>query len=80
MAATDKTPAPLPPAGEIVVFEQRDEAGVLVRGVAQAQPGRELSVQVADGSFAVTVAGAGPARAAGPRRRASSGPDQADLF
>ena len=30
MAATDKTPAPLPPAGEIVVFEQRDEAGVLL--------------------------------------------------
>jgi exodeoxyribonuclease VII large subunit len=60
----------------------RDEAGALVRGVAQAQPGRELSVQVADGSFAVTVAGGGaaPARAPGPRRRASSEPGQANLF
>lgn len=30
MATTDTTPAPLPPTGEIVVFEQRDEAGVLL--------------------------------------------------
>ncbi|AMJ58930.1 exodeoxyribonuclease VII large subunit [Bosea sp. PAMC 26642] len=59
----------------------RDEAGASVRGVAQAQAGQELSVQVADGRFAVTVAGrSDPPRPARPQRRSSARTDQADLF
>lgn len=60
----------------------RDEAGALVRGVAQARPGDALSVQVADGSFAVTVGGGGEAasRPARPPRREPPKTGQGDLF
>lgn len=60
----------------------RDEAGALVRGVAQVRPGQALSVQVSDGRFGVVAAGDGgapprPARA--PRREIPKG-GQGDLF
>jgi exodeoxyribonuclease VII large subunit len=60
----------------------RDEAGGLVRSVAQAQPGAALGVQVADGRFAVTVAG-GPdtlQKAARSQRREPPRTGQGDLF
>ncbi len=62
----------------------RDEAGALVRSVEAAQPGRTLSVQVADGSFGVTVAGGetGGAKPAAPRpvRKGPASGSQGDLF
>jgi len=60
----------------------RDEAGTLLRGVAQAQPGHLLSVQVSDGRFDVTVAGGGEASPRGPRppRKEPPKTSQGDLF
>ena len=62
----------------------RDEAGALVRSVEAAQPGRALSVQLADGSFGVTVSGgeAGGAKPSAPRplRKAPVPGSQGDLF
>lgn len=61
----------------------RDGSGALIRGVAQARPGLALSVQVADGSFDVTVAsGAEPpaARPSRPARRETPSGNQGDLF
>ncbi len=62
----------------------RDEAGALVRSVEAAQPGRALSVQLADGSFGVTVAGgeAGGAKPPAPRpvRKGPASGTQGDLF
>jgi len=62
----------------------RDEAGALVRSVSEAQTGRALSVQLADGRFDVTVSGGEPgAGRPAPRSaaRRSGGPTtQGDLF
>lgn len=62
----------------------RDEAGALVRSVEAAQPGRGLSVQLADGSFGVTVLGGetGGARPSVPRpaRKGPPSGTQGDLF
>ncbi|MGX5735512.1 exodeoxyribonuclease VII large subunit [Bosea thiooxidans] len=62
----------------------RDEAGALVRSVGEAQPGRGLSVQLADGRFDVTVSGGEPAGARPaprPTARRGGGPStQGDLF
>jgi exodeoxyribonuclease VII large subunit len=61
----------------------RDEAGALVRGVAQAHAGQGLSVQVSDGRFAVTVSGGGdapPPRPARPLRKEAPKGGQGDLF
>lgn len=62
----------------------RDEAGALVRSVAAAQPGRALTVQLADGSFGATVSGAEPdvAKPAAPRpaRKGPATGAQGDLF
>jgi exodeoxyribonuclease VII large subunit len=62
----------------------RDEAGALVRSVEVAQPGRALSVQVADGSFGVTVSGGegGGMKPQAPRpvRKTPTPGTQGDLF
>lgn len=62
----------------------RDEAGALLRSVAEAQPGRALNVQLADGRFDVTVAGGGPGASRPsprPAARKGGGPTtQGDLF
>ena len=62
----------------------RDEAGALVRGIEAAQPGRALSVQLADGSFGVTVSGReiGGTKPLAPRpvRKAPTPGTQGDLF
>ncbi|CAN7633196.1 exodeoxyribonuclease VII large subunit [Bosea sp. LjRoot9] len=61
----------------------RDEAGALVRGVAQAHAGQGLSVQVSDGRFAVTVSGGGGApssRPVRPPRKEAPKAGQGDLF
>lgn len=62
----------------------RDEAGALVRSVGAAQPGRALSVQLADGRFDVTVSGGEPgASRPAPRpaaRKAGAPTTQGDLF
>lgn len=60
----------------------RDEAGALVRSVAQARPGAALSVQLADGSFGVTVGGAAELAAKTPRPQRKEPPKtgQGDLF
>ncbi len=61
----------------------RDEAGALIRGIAQAHAGQVLSVQVSDGRFAVTVsggAGAPPPRPARPPRKEALKAGQGDLF
>jgi exodeoxyribonuclease VII large subunit len=60
----------------------RDEAGDLVRGVAGANPGQALSVQVSDGRFSAVVAGGGDtaARPTRPARRDVAKPGQGDLF
>lgn len=60
----------------------RDEAGALIRGVAQAQPGQALSVQVSDGRFAVAVMGGGDTAAKPARvpRKETPKSGQGDLF
>lgn len=62
----------------------RDEAGALVRSVAAAQPGRALTVQLADGSFGAIVSGVEPggAKPAAPRpaRKGPAAGAQGDLF
>jgi exodeoxyribonuclease VII large subunit len=62
----------------------RDEAGALVRSVGAAQPGQALSVQLADGSFGVTVSGgeSGGAKPTAPRpaRKGPASGTQGDLF
>jgi exodeoxyribonuclease VII large subunit len=59
----------------------RDEAGALLRSVGEAHPGRALSVQLADGSFGVTVAGeGGPKPAPRPARKGPPHGAQGDLF
>lgn len=62
----------------------RDEAGALVRSVAAAQPGRALTVELADGSFGATVSGVEPggAKPAAPRpaRKGPAAGAQGDLF
>ena len=62
----------------------RDEAGTLVRSIEAAQPGRALSVQLADGSFGVTVAGgeAGGTKPSAPRpvRKVPTPGTQGNLF
>ena len=59
----------------------RDEAGELVRGVAQARRGELLAVTVADGVFAARVEGdEAPARRPRPAKPHSAPPTQGDLF
>lgn len=62
----------------------RDESGGLVRGIAQAEPGRLLDVQVSDGHFGAIVAGGdAPIRAQPPRPARKEGPkaaSQGNLF
>lgn len=60
----------------------RDEAGALIRSVAQVQPGLALSIQLGDGRFDATVSGAGeaPPRLARPLRKSAPGAGQGDLF
>ncbi len=63
----------------------RDEAGTLIRGVGQAQPGLALSIQLGDGRFGAIVSGGsgggdGPPRPARPLRKAVPGVGQGDLF
>ncbi|MFN3672911.1 MAG: exodeoxyribonuclease VII large subunit [Bosea sp. (in: a-proteobacteria)] len=58
----------------------RDEAGNLVRSVAQVQLGQRLAIQLSDGAFqAVAGGGDGAARPARPARRDAK-PGQGDLF
>ncbi len=60
----------------------RDESGALIRGVAQAEPGRMLDIQLVDGRFGAIVAGSGgPARPQQrPARRETPKGTQGDLF
>ncbi len=60
----------------------RDESGALLRGVAQAEPGRLLDVQVSDGRFgAVVTGGTGAAPRPQPRPARKAMPKgQGDLF
>ena len=61
----------------------RDEAGTLVRSVAQAQPGQALAVQLSDGRFDAVVSGAGGTPPKPQPRAARKEPPkstQGDLF
>ncbi|TAJ33408.1 exodeoxyribonuclease VII large subunit [Bosea sp. (in: a-proteobacteria)] len=58
----------------------RDESGALVRGVAQAEPGRLLDVQVSDGHFGAIVAGgAGTSIGTGKVSRPQSRPARKEM-
>ena len=65
------------------LFSIRDEAGTLVRSVAQAQPGQALAVQLSDGRFDAVVSGAGGTPPKPQPRAARKEPPkstQGDLF